>query len=354
MGLLAWTAGLWYRALGACGIKPDSLIDRIYPRVTPLPAEEQNLCNQRERKRLADDRHRVSSLSGRSVGEIETAVKACEKLLDREVAIKQAVEARLSTILGLSTVASAISIVVLSTTIADKKSKLSELMIVVALAFGFYVILQFMCAIRAAIGGLERRGYIALTPGDCIPNIGERLDSALCRHADALVESLHSHRNQNNYKTTQMAVAHVALRNVTGSVLLMVALAFMLRMGLIFSSFLAADEISVATQTTQASVSRMDAPQDVRTDQAAVSLQDVGLSKTTGSAAFVRGGTALLPAPTAGRTREILPQAHDTRNARTEEELDAIQAFCSLYRRTNALISEVHSRFQGLVDRTEK
>ena len=80
----------------------------------------------------------------------------------------------------------------------------------------WYMILQLACAIYAAVRGLERRDYNAMSIAELLPSAGESSTHHCRRQIEQFFAILAQHQDQNNAKVTQMAVAHCAVKNFVG------------------------------------------------------------------------------------------------------------------------------------------
>jgi hypothetical protein len=107
------------------------------------------------------------------------------------------------------------------TNIPRSPSVLSWLML---LSLG-YLILQLVNAIRAGIRGLERRAYGAMPLVDLLPTGKEARAYYYRRRIEQFFAVLVQNQDQNNAKVTQMAVAHCAMKNFVGGLLIFAMLA---------------------------------------------------------------------------------------------------------------------------------
>lgn len=195
--------------------------DCVIPRARPL--SKASLREQQER--LAEEskecERRVAALPSEEsalVGYLE----GCAKLLEAEDARRQSVEARLTSIMGLSSIAATIvfgSILAQATgSLHVQRPWLRWLLALGAL----YLALQLCCAIIAALGGLERRGYLAMSPRDLFPLAsGEAPSIYFRRRIRDYLSVLSDHQFLDNMKVTQMAIAHRAMRNFLWALLIL-------------------------------------------------------------------------------------------------------------------------------------
>lgn len=92
--------------------------------------------------------------------------------------------------------------------------------VTVITAIGAYVALQFLRALRAAIDGLQARGYLATTTADAQPDDHEDEATYLSRKAETLANRLNQHRHTNDDKISQLSLAYVAITNAVGGLLI--------------------------------------------------------------------------------------------------------------------------------------
>lgn len=189
--------------------------DRVYPVVQPHSPEELKADSERRTAQQKDWEERIAALPSTE----ETLVQylaACKTALDNENQRQQSVDARLTTIIGLASIAGTIVFGTILTNIPRAPSLLSWLML---LSLG-YLILQLVCAIRAGIHGLERRAYDAEPFVDLLPT-GKEAPAYYCRRRiEQFFAMLVQNQDQNNAKVTQMAVAHRATKNFVGGLVM--------------------------------------------------------------------------------------------------------------------------------------
>jgi hypothetical protein len=137
----------------------------------------------------------------------------CAKLLEEEDARRQSVDVRLTSIVGLCSVAGTI---VFGGILAQAAGALrfQETWMRYVMALGaFYLAAQLCSAILAAIRGLSRRNYQVDTVKSILPSPDDDRPTHLLRRIGACFELLSEHRTNTNDKVTQMAVAHRAMKN---------------------------------------------------------------------------------------------------------------------------------------------
>lgn len=194
--------------------------DWVFPRLDPLSEEEaarQSALAEDERKKIdeqiktfADEDDILTQYAG-----------VCARLLDEAEDTRRSVETRLTTIIGLSSIAGTI---VFGGTLATVTGTLqvSSFLLRLFMSVGaLYLVVQIGLAVRASLRGLERRGYIAAQASEVVPSTGETRSAYLRRQISLSIRRLADVRSHNNDKVSQMALAHCAMRNfVTGLMLL--------------------------------------------------------------------------------------------------------------------------------------
>jgi hypothetical protein len=194
-----------------------ALRDWIYPLAEPLSSDEVNLNKKREQECLDF----VSSHS-----DPQSVVKAYAELERYEAERLERVEARLNTILGLTSITASL---LLGGTFVLVNGGLSDSNLWVRSLAGLallYLNLQIVGSTIAAIRGLTRMTWHAPTIEDLLPSsiIGSRdtNQQLAVRNCER-----HLHAEQNvNFKVTQMAVAHTAIRNFAAGSALVAILGF--------------------------------------------------------------------------------------------------------------------------------
>jgi hypothetical protein len=200
------------------------LIDLVFPLAEPLSEEEIETAEQRQRDELKLGRDQITALPKDSVALVGYLDK-CLGLLEAEEDRRQGVESRLTTVMGLCSIAGTVvfgGIVAQAAGTAHFQS--SFLQWGVALG-AFYLTLQLCSAILAAVRGLGRRSYRAETNDVVLPRIGEEQADHLKRRMQWCLETLVANQTQNNGKVTQMAVAHRAMTNFLVGLLVIALLA---------------------------------------------------------------------------------------------------------------------------------
>lgn len=187
-------------------------MDLVFPVAEPLSGEKRAAQEQRDKDELERGKEQVAALPG-DVTLLEGYWGNCKKLLEDESDRRQGVEGRLTTMMGLCSIAATVvfgAIVGAATGTFHTQSMFLRF----GLALGaLYLTLQLCSAILAAVRGLSRRSYSVENSDVVLPGKDEDQAKHLRRYMGWCLESLSCHRANNNAKVTQMAVAHRAITN---------------------------------------------------------------------------------------------------------------------------------------------
>lgn len=137
----------------------------------------------------------------------------CAKLLEEEEGRRLSVDARLTSIVGLCSIAGT---VVFGGILAQAAGTLrfQENWMRYVMAIGsFYLTVQLCSAILAAIRGLSRKFYKAATATDILPSPSEDRPTHLRRRIHVCLEMLSDHQTNNDDKVTKMDMAHRSMKN---------------------------------------------------------------------------------------------------------------------------------------------
>lgn len=195
------------------------IVDRLFPLARPLSKAEVDAQEGRTRDELAKQKELVASLSKDPVV-LREYLDECLKLLDEDSDRRQGVEARLTSVMGLSSIAGTVlfsGIVAEATGAMHAQSPLFRW----GMALGaLYLTLQLCSAILAAVRGLSRKSYNVATSGVVLPMKDEDRTEYFRRRILWCLQTLVSHRPQNDAKVTEMAVSHCAMTNFLVGLLL--------------------------------------------------------------------------------------------------------------------------------------
>jgi hypothetical protein len=191
------------------------LRDCVYPQIEPLSGEAsdgQTTIEDQEKEKYVEQ---IVALSINNDTLVQ-CLTACAELLDQDEEIRRSIEARLTSTLGLASIAGTI---VFGGTLALASGALHVEMLTlrVLMALGsLYLVLQICWAVLASIRGLARRNYIAMNPSDVLPSGDEAQTEYVRRQIALCARRIQDYRSHNRSKVDQMAVAQRALVNFVG------------------------------------------------------------------------------------------------------------------------------------------
>ena len=194
--------------------------DRIFPTAQPFTPEECEEHETRGQAREAEWQRRLDHLPA-DEEPLKRHLDSCTELLADEDQRRQSVDSRLTTIIGLSSIAGSIVFGVLLSNAPRRAPYGIHWMIVGML---LYETLQIVAAMLAGVRGLERRAYDALRSDEILPPINATAAYHFRTNIHTCLETLEHHREENNQKVTQMAVAHCAVKNFIGGLLVIAVL----------------------------------------------------------------------------------------------------------------------------------
>lgn len=198
-------------------------VDWLWPSLAPMPDATRARQKTRDRALLARVEGAVADGSLASIGELESMVR---ELIAYEEARGSEVGAKLTTVVGFLAIAVSMALAILAISHADLAGRFhgsQRAAATIAAVIGFYVELQLVAACRAALRGLERRGYLCLNLDDAAPRFGESDLDLLRRRTVTRANVLLDMGPIVNRKVSHMSVSHAAVRNALWGFLAMVA-----------------------------------------------------------------------------------------------------------------------------------
>jgi hypothetical protein len=178
--------------------------DLFWPLADPLPSD---YVQQRAATLAAEIRALPSEKAI-----LEEYKKTYASFLDAEEKRRQSVEARLTNIMGLSSIAGTIVFGTILAQIAGTLHVPSGILRWTIALGSLYLVMQICSAIFAAVRGLSRRGYFMLTLADFFPAKNESEASTLRDLVATYAKALSDHQSQNNIKVTWMAAAYRSMQ----------------------------------------------------------------------------------------------------------------------------------------------
>lgn len=192
----------------------DRIPDWIWPHLTgdqePCP-KEQEYFSVKDGDFL-DDANRVLSLRQSQV-----------EIRDRTV------ESKLMSLLILTSALSvAVTASLAATTTLDMVKDNIKVFAWIAVVLVFYVVVQLLRSLWCTVAGLMRRSYKQMSPQDLIPRDDETRVIYCLRLLNLQLNYICSNEWVVNQKVSEMAVAHVALRNALIATFVLIVLALVI------------------------------------------------------------------------------------------------------------------------------
>jgi hypothetical protein len=204
--------------------------DYLWPSLEPLSAEEAGDEAHRLKQRKDRDLARVDE-QGSDPERLSSSLARCKALFEAEHERRKGVDARLTTVVALTTALAAVVSLVPSRLEWKGADHVPMHWVLLALAsvFTLYAVVQLLCGLLAAVRGLQRKAYAEPRVVDVLKP-GGMDDAAFIRSCMQMyVECLHEHQELNNEKVSQMAVAHQALKNFLRAALALVVVLIAIR-----------------------------------------------------------------------------------------------------------------------------
>jgi hypothetical protein len=186
--------------------------DCIFPLPTPFTGDE---ITEQERNLNALRTECASRVNGLTTDEkeLDKYFAECSSRLEDEKARGQGVESRLTSIMGLSSIAGSIvfgSTLALATGTVHVERNILRWVIA---GGALYLTVQLCSAVLAAVRGLSRRQYSSESAADILPAVKEASVAYVTRRIGSKTNELVDLQQRNNEKVTQMAVGHRAMIN---------------------------------------------------------------------------------------------------------------------------------------------
>jgi hypothetical protein len=151
---------------------------------------------------------------------LDEHIKTYATFLEQEEERRQSVESRLTSIMGLSSIAGTIAFGTILAQLAETLHIPSGPVRWVAILGSLYLVMQICSAIFAAVCGIARRPYYMLTPDDLLRKPDKDMTGHLRELAAKYLDAIEDHQSQNNIKVTWMAAAHKSMRQFLCGLLL--------------------------------------------------------------------------------------------------------------------------------------
>ncbi len=201
---------------------PEWLRDIIWPMVLSPTPTDVALADSRRSEHRDADLDAINGIARDASDEIfADAIAAVQASVDGEDERRTSVESRLTTVLGMISVATSIAFGALASVFGKGFQGVNTPAAVVGSGLMIYAVLQLVNALLAALRGLRRAGYETISPADVLPKPSESLADSRKRAMRASVGIRTQHADVNSRKVEAMAVAHMGLRNFVCAVLLL-------------------------------------------------------------------------------------------------------------------------------------
>lgn len=212
-----------------------NLTDFLYP--TLERSKPGSGVGDQQDRESAEERTALARL-GDDVERLEVIFHEMTEVLEREQARKHSVEARLTSIIGLMSIAATVVLSGLVALAAGTLQSASALFRWILALGSTYLVVQLVCALFAAIRGLSRKNYTentllgligAIDPAE--DNSSRNVESGHAARACVLRRRIHQltaqtkeQRVNTDAKVSEMAVAHRAVQNFLVGLLILAVL----------------------------------------------------------------------------------------------------------------------------------
>lgn len=187
------------------------LVDFIFPRL-----EGEYLRKSERASRLSDHneeaKFRVEKLPSDET-RLKEYLESVDKLIDKEQSRRTSVDARLMSIVGLTSIAATVVLTALFAMAAGTMPLPQGAAKWILVIGCFYLALQLYAALLAAVNGLSRASYVSETALDFLPEYKVSPSFLLRDRICNKLYLLDQHQWVNNGKVSLMAVAHRAMKN---------------------------------------------------------------------------------------------------------------------------------------------
>lgn len=198
--------------MGLNNIRLGDLIDCIFPMLEQESAKAKIKHKARLDAVRAEEESLVAGLPSNEA-HLKEHLESVEKLVEKEQSRRTSVDARLMSIVGLTSIAATVVLTALFA-MAAGTMPLPQGVSKWTLVLGcFYLAMQLFAALYAAVKGLSRASYSSETAVDLLPPPQLTRSNFLRRCISNKFDLLKQHQDVNNEKVSQMAVSHRAVLN---------------------------------------------------------------------------------------------------------------------------------------------
>lgn len=201
---------------------PENLRDLIWPSITPSMPAELARESKRDTERLELDIAAIDALADVDDDDaLLAAAGALQSSVEGERGRRSSVEARLTTVLGMVSVAASVAFGALTAVFNKGFQGVATVPAFVGVAVMVYAVLQLVNGLLAALRGLVRTEYLETLPAELLRRPTETTNQHLRRQMHHMARARAQHAEANSRKVDAMAVAHTALRHFVISVLIL-------------------------------------------------------------------------------------------------------------------------------------
>lgn len=201
---------------------PEKLRDLFWPSTTPSTPAELARESKRDAESLELD---ISAIDAWADVDDDVALRAAADALQRSVEgerdRRSSVEARLTTVLGMVSVAASVAFGALTAVFNKGFQGVASVSAFVGVAVMLYAVLQLVNGLLAALRGLARTGYLEALPAEFLRRPTETTNQHLRRQMHHMVRARAQHAEANSRKVETMDVAHTALHHFVVAVLIL-------------------------------------------------------------------------------------------------------------------------------------
>lgn len=201
--------------------------DLLIPWAPPETSTASQLRKDRETADLTETRNRIANSDGEV---LQSLLSDYESVLDSHEERQRSVDSRLSTIVGLSSIAGTIATGVILAQAAGTLNLPVGGWRWALSATALYLVVQLCNAIYWAIQGQRRQSYLRQSIQGLLPVHGISHEDHLRKRVEEAVKRIHANGQTVNIKVTAMEVAHQSAKNFAVG-LLVLSVVGMLMMG---------------------------------------------------------------------------------------------------------------------------
>lgn len=203
----------------------SSWFDYIVPWAKPSTITESEEVSNKNKFKLSELENRIKHAN---LNELKAGLARLTTLMEIEVERRRSVDTRLSTIVGLASIAATIAMGFFVAQAAGTVNFPETLGRTLLNSIGFYLILQLCVAIYWAVSGQSRHGYEIDTVEDILRQPFETEEAEIRERIISWVKQLQYNERSVNNKVTAMAVAHQAAKNFALGLLVFSAFAMLM------------------------------------------------------------------------------------------------------------------------------